>query len=93
MEKPNQKILFLAEVMNFFKSGSQYNNYMRANFKSRYLKTTLETFFEKTIHGRGLKCGSYFPLMSFLKLISGIFIAENGTIMVKISEACVPFRP
>ena len=65
MEKPNQKILFIAEVMNFFKSGSQYNYYMRANFKSQYLKTTLETFFEKTIHGKGLKRGSYFPLMSF----------------------------
>ena len=37
----------------FFKSGSQYNYYMHANFKSRYLKTTLETFFDKkkTMHG------------------------------------------
>ena len=45
----------------------------RANFKSRYLKTTLGTFFEKTIQARGLKLGSYVPLMSFYKLISGIF--------------------
>ena len=58
----------------FFKSGSQYNYYinMRANFKLRYLKTTLGTFFEKTMHGRGPKLGSYGPLMSFNNLISGI---------------------
>ena len=36
--------------------------YTRANFKLRYLKTTLGTFFEKTIHGRGPKLGSYVPL-------------------------------
>ena len=44
----------------FFKSGSQYNYYinMRANFKLRYLKTTLGRFFEKTMHGRGPKLGS-----------------------------------
>ena len=36
-KKTHQKILFLAEVMNFFKSGSQYNYYTRANFKFRYL--------------------------------------------------------
>ena len=48
-KKPHQKTLFLKEVMNFFKSGSQYNYYTRANFKSRYLKTTLRTVFEKTI--------------------------------------------
>ena len=57
----------------FFKSDSQYNYYMRANFKSRYLKTTLGTFFEKTMHGRGPKLGSSVPLMSFNNLISGIF--------------------
>ena len=72
-KKPHQKILFLAKVMNFFKSGSQYNYYTRKNFKSQYLKTTLGTFFEKTIHGRGPKLGSYVPLMSFNKLISGIY--------------------
>ena len=38
-KNPYQKILFLAEVMNFFKSGLQY--YTRANFKLQYLKTTL----------------------------------------------------
>ena len=43
---------------------------MCANFKSRYLKIT---FFEKTIQARGLKLGSYVPLMSSYKLISGIF--------------------
>ena len=52
-----------------------------ANFKSRYLKTTLGTLFEKTIQAEGLKLGSYVPLMSFYKLISGIFekifMAEN----------------
>ena len=57
----------------FFKYGSQYNYYMCANFKSRYLKTTLGTFFEKTIQARGLKLCSYVPLMRFYKLISGIF--------------------
>ena len=59
----------------FFKSGSQYNyyKYTRANFKLLYLKTTLETFFEKTMHGRGPKLSSYVPLMSFNKLKSGIF--------------------
>ena len=41
-------------------------------FKSRYLKTTLGTFFEKTIQARGLKVGSYVPLLSFYKLISRI---------------------
>ena len=44
-KKPHQKILFLAEVIIFFKSGSQNNYYiyiyMLANLKSRYLKTTL----------------------------------------------------
>ena len=44
-KKPHQKILFPAEVMNFFKSGSQYNYYTLANFKPRYIKTTLGTFF------------------------------------------------
>ena len=73
-KKPHQKILFLTEVMNLLKSGSQYNYYyMRANFKLWYLKTTLGTFFEKTIHGRGLKLSCYVPLMSFNKLKSGIF--------------------
>ena len=46
---------------------------MRANFKSRYLKTTLGKKFEKTMHGRGPKIGSYVPLISFNKLKSGIF--------------------
>ena len=41
--------------------------------KNEYLKTTLGTLFEKTIQARGLKLGSYIPLMSFYKLISGIF--------------------
>ena len=53
-------------------------------------KTTLGTFFEKTIQARGLKLGIYVPLMSFYKLgaklISeifekiyfSIFMAENG---------------
>ena len=46
---------------------------MRAKFKSRYLKTTLGTSLEKTIQqASGLKLGSYVPLMSFYKLISGI---------------------
>ena len=58
-KKPHQKILFLAEVMDFFKSGSQY--------KSRYFKITLGTYFEKNIQARGLKLGSYVPLMSFYK--------------------------
>ena len=53
----------------FFKSGSQYNYYTCANFKSRYLKTTLGTFFEKTMHGRGPKLCSCVPLMSFNKKI------------------------
>ena len=83
--------------MNFLKSGSQYNYYTRENFKSRYLKTTLGTFFEKTIHGRGPKLGSYVPLMSFNNLMSGIyfkiffsiFMAENVPKMVKISAARV----
>ena len=44
-----------------------------ANFKLRYLKTTLGTFFEKTIHGRGSKLGSYVPLMSLNKPKSEIF--------------------
>ena len=69
----------------FFKSGSLYNYYTHAHFKSRYLKKTLGTFFEKTIKARGLKLG-YVPLMSFYKLISvifekifcSIFMAENG---------------
>ena len=65
----------LKNIMIFFKSGSQYNYYyMRANYKSRYLKTTLGTFFEKTIQARGLKLGSYVTLMSFFKLISEIFL-------------------
>ena len=46
---------------------------MRANFKSRYLKTTLGTYFEKTVQASGLKLGGYVPLMSFYKYISGIF--------------------
>ena len=70
---PHHKILFLSEVMNFFKSGSQNNYYTRVNFKLRYLKTTLGTFFEKTMHGRGHKRGSYVPLTSSNNLISGIF--------------------
>ena len=44
-KKPHQKILFLAEVMNFSKSGLQLNYYRRANFKSRYLKTTFRYIF------------------------------------------------
>ena len=34
-KKPHQKILFLTEVMDFFKYASQYNYYVRANFKLR----------------------------------------------------------
>ena len=38
----------LKNIMIFLTSGSQYNYYyMRANYKSRYLKTTLGTFFRK----------------------------------------------
>ena len=48
MQKTASKILFVAEAVNLFKSGSQYNYYMRANFKSRHLKTTLGTFCDKT---------------------------------------------
>ena len=46
---------------------------MRTNFKLQYLKTTLGTFFEKTIQARSLKLGSYVILMSCYKLVSGIF--------------------
>ena len=71
MQKTASKILFLAEVMN--ESGSQYNDYTCTNFKSQYLKTTLGTFFEKTMHNRGPKLGSYVSLTSF----SGIFEKKN----------------
>ena len=72
--------------MIFLKSGSQYNYYTRPSFKSGYLKTTLGTYFEKTIQARGLILGSYVPLISFYKLVSGIFekiffsifMAKNG---------------
>ena len=73
MQKTASKFFITSGSYEFFKSGSQYNYYTRANFKSRYLKTTVGTFFEKTIQARGLKLGSYVPLMSFYKLFSGIF--------------------
>ena len=73
MQKTASKNINPSRSYEFFKSGSQYNYYMHANFKSRYLKTTLGTFFEKTIQARGLKLGSYVPLMTFYKLIAGIF--------------------
>ena len=76
MQKKHQKILFLAEVIKFLNL-SQYNYYTRANFKSRYLKMTLGTFFEKTMHGRGPKLGSYVSLTSFNKLKSGIFVKKK----------------
>ena len=59
--------------MNFSKSGLQLNYYRRANFKSRYLKTTLGTFFVKTIQDRALILGSYVPLVSFHSLNVAIF--------------------
>ena len=71
--KTASKNIISSGSYDFFKSGSQYNYYTRSNFKSRYLKTTLGIFFEKTMHGRGPNLGSYVPLMSFNKLISAIF--------------------
>ena len=49
MQKTASKNIIPRGSYEFFKSGSQYNYYTRANFKSRYLKTTLRTVFEKTI--------------------------------------------
>ena len=46
---------------------------IRVQTSNRDISKTLGTFFEKTIQARGLKLGSYVPLMSFDKLISGIF--------------------
>ena len=73
MQKTASKNNISSRSYVFFKSGSQYNNYTHANLKLRYLKTTLGTFFEKTMHGRGPKLGSYVPLLSFNNLILGIF--------------------
>ena len=73
MQKTASKNVIPSGSYDFFKSGSQNDYYTCANFKSRYLKTTLGTFFEKTIQARSLKLGSYIPLMSFYKSISGIF--------------------
>ena len=41
-KKPHQKILFLAEVMNFWKSRFACNYIARVNFNIEYLKTTFE---------------------------------------------------
>ena len=57
MQKPHQKILFLAEVMNFLNLAHN-----TITIRVQTLKTTLGTFFEKTIQARGLKLGSYVPL-------------------------------
>ena len=65
MKKTASKNIIPSGSYDFFKFGLQYNFFTYANFKSRYL-------------ARGLKLGSYVPLMSFYKLISGIFMAENG---------------
>ena len=65
MQKTASKNIIPSGSYQFFKSGSQYNYYTHANFKSRHIKTTLGPFFEKSIQARGLKLGSYVPLMSF----------------------------
>ena len=61
-----RKILFLAEVM-IFKFLAHNTITIRSQTSNR------GTFFEKAMHGRGLRLGSYVPLMSFNNLISGIF--------------------
>ena len=60
--------------MIFWKSGFADNYYRRANFKSRYLKTTLGTFFVKTVQDKALKLCRYVPLMSFHILSVSIFL-------------------
>ena len=50
-----------------------YSNDTRANSNRSISNTTLGTFFEKTMHGRDPKIGSYVPLVSFNNLKSGIF--------------------
>ena len=54
--------------MNFSKSGLQLNYYRRANFKSRYLKTTLGTFFENSEHPRNISLCMYHPWVTFHSL-------------------------
>ena len=69
--KNASKNIIPSESYEFFKSGSiqlLYILHTRANFKSRYLKTILGTFLEKTIQARGLKLGSYVLLMNFYNL-------------------------
>ena len=41
MQKAASKNIITSGSYDFFQSGSQYSYYIRANFKSRYLKTTL----------------------------------------------------
>ena len=71
-KKPHQKILFLVEVMIFLNLAHNTIT-IRVQTSNRDISKTLGTFFEKTIQARALKLGSYVPLMSFYKLISGIF--------------------
>ena len=57
----------------FFKSGSQYKYYTVQTLNRDISKQLKEHFFEKTLQARGLKLGCFVPLISFYKLISGIF--------------------
>ena len=103
MQKTASKNIIPSGSYEFLKSGSIQLGTIPtlANFKSRYLKTTLRTFFEKTMHGRGPKLGNSVPLISFNNLISGIFekiflsifMGKNVPNMDKISIACVHFCP
>ena len=76
MQKTASKNSISNGSYEFFKSGSQYNYYTRVIFKSQYLKMILGTFFDKTMHGRGPKLGSYVPLI-VSKRIFPIFMGKN----------------
>ena len=61
--KPHQKILLLAEVMNFLNLA--YNTIIILQIAIS--QNNFSNIFEKTIQARGLKLGSIVPLMSFYK--------------------------
>ena len=81
----HQKILFLAEVMYFLNLAYNTITIHVCKLQIVISQNNFRNIFEKSIQARGLKLGSYVPLMSFYKLISGIFefflifMAENGS--------------
>ena len=73
MQKIRIIILFLAETMIFLNMAHNTITIHVQTSDRDISKQLYRNIFEKTIQARGLKLGSYVPLISFYNLISGIF--------------------